>query len=462
MKAAPLLSLLAVFLPTPLAIAQERPTEADYYPMFSAPIPQGLAPEAGALERMPDGSLAVSTRRGDIYLVNGFLDDDVSDTTWSRYAGGLHEVLGLAWRDGWLYATQRGEVTRMRDEDGDRKADLFEQVSAGWEIAGDYHEYAIGSKFDQDGNIWVCLCLTGSFTSDNQFRGWCLKVNADGTTVPVCSGIRSPGGVGANLKGDMFYTDNQGPWNGTCGLKHLKPRSFQGHPGGNRWYELPAAQKAMGPRPVEPESGSRIPVEREKIAELVPPAILFPYKKMGQSADGVAVDHTAGKFGPFAGQMFVGDQTFSTVMRCDLEEVNGVYQGACFPFREGFGSGSLSLLMTDEGSLVVGGTNRGWGSTGRRPYSLDRIQWSGKTPFEVLTMRLENDGFRLTFTQPVDPSTAESLQAYTLETYTYIYQSQYGSPEVDRTTPKLLSSGSVARRAANPFANRRPAGGPCA
>ncbi len=81
---------------------------------------------------------------------------------------------------------------------------------------------------DADGNIWVALCLTGSFGSDGLYRGWVVRVTPDGKTIPTCSGIRSPGGIGANAAGDMFYTDNQGPWNGTCALKHLAPSKFMG------------------------------------------------------------------------------------------------------------------------------------------------------------------------------------------------------------------------------------------
>ncbi len=43
----------------------------------------------------------------------------------------------------------------------------------------------------------------------------------------------------------------------------------------------------------------------------------------------------------------------------------------------------------------------------------------------------------MTFTQPVDPASAANLAAYDLSTYTYIYQSAYGSPEVDPTRPKI-------------------------
>ena len=43
--------------------------------------------------------------------------------------------------------------------------------------------------------------------------------------IPTTSGVRSPGGIGFNADGDVFYTDNQGPWNGTCSLKWLRPGS---------------------------------------------------------------------------------------------------------------------------------------------------------------------------------------------------------------------------------------------
>ena len=430
-----LLSVSAAAQPKPekTEAAGKPPTEDDFYRITTLPIPKGVVLEAGGLELLPSGQLAVSSRRGDIYLVDNPLSQP-SAMKFTRFAGGLHEVLGLAWKDGWLYATQRCEVTRIKDVNGDGRGDLFETVNDGWGITGDYHEYAFGSKFDRRGDLWVVLCLTGSFTSNTKYRGWCLRIKPDGSLVPTCSGVRSPGGIGMNHLGDMFFTDNQGPWNGTSKLQHLEPGKFVGHPGGNRWYSI---TDALGPRPKDPASGSRMMVEAKKIPELLPPAVYFPYKKMGQSASGIACDTTAGEFGVFRNQMFVGDQTQSTVMRVDLEKVNGRYQGACFPFRAGFGSGSLSLQMTPGGSLFVGGTNRGWGSRGNKPFSLQRLDWTGKVPFEVLTMRVRPDGFRLTFTKPLDAKAAAAVESYQLQTYTYIYQASYGSPEVDQTRPKI-------------------------
>ena len=410
------------------------PTESDFYRMIPFDIPPHINLEAGGLELMPDGKLAVSTRRGDIYLIDKPFADPPEDIQWTRYASGLHEVLGIHSVGDWLYATQRCELSRIKDTNGDGRADLFESVNADWEITGDYHEYAFGSTPDKDGNIWVVLCLTGSFNSNAPYRGWCVRITPDGNLLPTCSGIRSPGGIGMNATGDMFYTDNQGPWNGTCSLKHLRPGSFQGHPGGNGWYELTGG--IIGPRPADPLSGSRMMVEAKKIPELEPPAVYFPYQKMGQSASGIACDTTGGKFGVFDGQLFVGDQTHSTVMRVFLEQVQGHYQGVCFPFRSGFGSGSLSLKMTDNG-LFVGGTNRGWGSRGNKPYALDRLVWTGEVPFEIREMRAKPDGFELTFTHEVDAKSAADVTSYELQTYAYIYQASYGSPEVDHTKPTI-------------------------
>ncbi len=425
--------------------AQDKPpVENDFYRLISFDIPKEIMLEAGGIELLPNGTLAVCTRRGEVWMVDKpfsepATDSKVSGVKWTRFAHGLHEVLGIVQKDGWIYVTQRGEVSRLKDTDGDGRADLFETVNDDWHIGGDYHEYAFGSKFDKNGDIWVVLCLTGSFSSENKYRGWCLRITQDGRMIPTCSGIRSPGGIGMNALGEMFYTDNQGPWNGTCGLKHLVPGKFVGHPGGFKWYDLPAVKAAMGARPKEPESGSRFMVEAAKIPEFVPPVILFPYTKMGKSASGVACD-TTGKFGPFQNQMFVGDQSDSTVMRCFLEQVEGQYQGACFRFREGFGSGTLAMQFTPDGSMFVGGTNRGWGSRGPKPGALERLVWTGKVPFEIHEMRAKPDGFELTFTQPVDRASAADIASYQLQAYTYIFQSAYGSPEVDLSKPTITSA----------------------
>jgi hypothetical protein len=46
--------------------------EAKYYPIVEVAIPPGVPMRPGSFEVLPDGRLAVGTRRGDIYCEGGF------------------------------------------------------------------------------------------------------------------------------------------------------------------------------------------------------------------------------------------------------------------------------------------------------------------------------------------------------------------------------------------------------
>ena len=429
----PILLAISTLLP----LRAEEPKESDYYVITSIPAPDGAVVEGGAIELLPNGRVAVCTRRGQIWTIENADKHPNIPAKWTLFAEYLHEPLGLAWKDGWLYAIQRPEVTRMKDEDGDGRADIFETVNDDWGISGNYHEYNFGSRFDEEGNLWLALCLTGSFTSESMYRGWVLRVNEDGTMIPTASGVRSPGGIGFNAAGDVFYTDNQGAWNGSSSLKWVKPGSFQGNPNGNIWFEL--AKGAAGARPVDPpydEKGSRTDTERNNISEYMPPAVILPHQRVGNSPTGIEPDLSGGKFGPFAGQTFVGEQTHSKIHRVFLEKVNGIYQGAMFPFLEGFESGNIGVRISKDGKLYTSGSNRGWGARGGKLYNFERVDWTGEIPFEIHEMRAKPDGFELTFTQPINKETATD-DAFSMEAFTYIYQKAYGSPEVDQVEPEV-------------------------
>ena len=415
------------------------PAESDYYKITTFDTPAETAMEVGSIELLPGGKLALGTRRGEIWTVAN-AGGDPAKAQFTLFAAGQHEVLGLAYsaKDGTLYETNRYEVARLKDQDGDGRADTFETVCDKWGVSGDYHEYAIGSRFDKNGDLWVTLCLTGSFSSATDFRGWALRIKPDGTMVPTCSGIRSPAGIGFDADGAAYYTDNQGPWHGSCTLQHLIPGSFQGHPGGFKWYDK---APNMGPRPVEPNDKSRMVAERERIKELVPPAVYLVHGKIGNSASFIVCDQSGGKFGPFQKQLFVADQSHSNISRVFLEEVNGIKQGVVFPFLKGFKSGLIGGRMDDAtGQIFAGGSDRGWGAKGGKPFCFERVDWTGKVPFEIHEMRAKPDGFDLTFTEPVDPATAGNPASYTMREFTYIYRAEYGSPEVDDVTPKITAA----------------------
>ena len=403
--------------------------EARHYRLLTVLEPPGVVLEVGGFDVLPDGRPVVATRRGEIWIIDGAYDDPPFDATFTRFAAGLHEPLGARWLDpaldtagGGLYVAQRGELIRIVDLDGDDRADLFETVSQGWGISGNYHEYAFGPKLDGQGRLWVTLCV--GFCGDLgksivPWRGWAVIVHPDGTIEPVCGGLRAPNGIGRNAAGDMFYTDNQGDWVSTCKLSHLERGDWHGHPSSTRWYDL------AGFDPVRGEQ------------DFKPPAVWFPYGRMGQSASDITLDDTGGRFGPFDGQLFVGDQTNALIMRVDLERVEGVYQGACFAFRSGLDCGVNRLRFGSDGSLFAGPTNRGWGGLGRRSWGLQRLVYTGVLPFEVLHMRVAAQGFTLEFTSAVDPDTASRPESYELTSFTYRRTAKYGSPEVDHQRHRI-------------------------
>ncbi len=410
--------------------------QSDFYNREEIPLPIGEVMEVSSIALMPDEKVAVATRRGDLWICEGAYGEDLSEVTWKKFAHGLHEPLGMFYKDGSLFLTQRPEFTRLQDTDGDGSADVFETINSDWGIKGDYHEYAFGTEPDKNGDVWITLCLTGSFTAESDYRGWALRITPDGKMIPTASGIRSPGGMGFNAEGDVFYTDNQGPWNGSSSVKWLKPGSFQGNPMGNKFHEL-----AGLPEPAWPADESRILRERLHHPDFIPPALVLPHGKVGQSPTGIVPDETGGKFGSWEKQIYIGEQTHSQVQRGFLEKVNGIYQGAVFHFLEGFEAGIIPLRLDQEkGVLFAGGSNRGWASRGTKPFTFERVRWTGKTPFEILTMKAEPDGFTLTFTGPVDPGTASKTDSYSMEAWTYILQSKYGSPEVDQATPVIKSA----------------------
>src|SRR5262245_22781368 len=91
--------LLAALTTVGHAQRAENPTaarESEYYRMSTLPVPEGVVLEVGGLETMPDGRLAIATRRGDVWLVENPSSANGGQPRFSRFAQGLHEALGLA------------------------------------------------------------------------------------------------------------------------------------------------------------------------------------------------------------------------------------------------------------------------------------------------------------------------------------------------------------------------------
>ncbi|WP_187264088.1 c-type cytochrome [Pontibacter beigongshangensis] len=432
--------------------AQESPKEEDFYKIMRISSPEGTLLEVGGLTLLPNGDLGVATRRGDIFIVE---NPTSARPHFRKFASGLHEVLGLAYKDGSLYCAQRGELTKMTDTDHDGKADLFETVYA-WPLSGNYHEYSFGPKLAPDGSFFVStnLGFGGAWwhaLSMVPWRGWLLRITEDGKMEPWATGLRSPAGLGM-IDGELFYSENQGDWVASGGIWHLKKGVFTAHPAGLQWSNRPESPVKMtieqvhakvDPRIETDEKGNSVKPEnrqneefstmfelKKDFPEMRLPAVWLPHGIMGIS-NSELIKIPEGHFGPFAGQVLIGDQGQSKIMRVMLEKVKDEYQGAVIDFRSGFQSGVLRMAWAKDKSLFVGETNRGWGSAGEANEGLQRLVWNKRIPFEMQTIRAMPDGFEISFTLPVDKKAAEDIASYKVESFIYKYQAVYGSPPVN-------------------------------
>lgn len=454
------------------AAAQDDPQEEDYFKIVPVHTPQDALLEVGGLTMMPDGDLALCTRRGDIFIVE---NPTGNRPYFRKFASGLHEVLGLVYRNGSFYCVQRGELTKITDTNHDGKGDVFETIYA-WPLSGNYHEYSYGPQIAPDGSFFVTTNI-GFFSGESwrgrsavPWRGWALKISEDGHMEPWATGMRSPCGLGI-IDGELFYTENQGEYMASGGLWHVAKGDFMGNPAGLDWAGEPNSpvkvrpgdvHAVVDPRRIKDSEGKYVRPQniaeekvvtladvKKKIPSLRLPAVWLPYGYLGISTSEPIVI-PQGMFGPFEGQVLVGDQGMSIISRVFMEKVNGEYQGVAFPFRSGFNSGVLRMTWARDGSLFVGETRRGWGSSGDADQGLERLVWNHEIPFEMKTVSAMPDGFEITFTKPADPATAGDLASYSVQSFIYKYHPVYGSPPVNTekcnvTGVKLSEDGMKAR-----------------
>jgi glucose/arabinose dehydrogenase len=228
--------LFIVFTMNDASAQVKTQTEDDFYKIYTLPVPEGILLEIGGVATLPDGRIAVATRRGDVWIVENPYMQNAGTPKFTLFASGLHEALGLLYKDNSLYTAQRGELTKLTDTNGDGKADNYETVYA-WPISGHYHEYSFGPKLSSDGNFFV----SGNVAFGDEewwrgesrvpWRGWIMKIHPDGTMEPWATGMRSPCGLGI-IDGELFYDDNQGDWMGSGGIWHVTKGTFAGHPAG--------------------------------------------------------------------------------------------------------------------------------------------------------------------------------------------------------------------------------------
>jgi len=378
-----------------------------------------------------DGTIVMATRAAGVWKLR--------DKKWTLFAEGTYEALGVVIEDDKgdvIVVAQKPELTRMTDSDGDGRADLFDTVCDDYGFHANYHEYTHGPVRDAEGNYYFLLNLShaqnelkaswkagGKFMgSMGGYRGWACRVTPEGKFETYAYGLRSPAGLGVAPDGRIWYAENQGEYVGSSKIVPLEQGKFYGHMSG--LVDLPG----MAPD----AKGLDYDLWKDKLRK---GAVWLPHGKLANSPGNPDWDLTDGKFGPFGGQMFIGDQTLSQVMRVVTEIVDGQDQGCVVPFARGLASGIMRPVFLPDGSLLLGQTGRGWVARGGSVAALQRVVYDGKTvPADIAKLTAAPTGLTVHFTRPIAKgvSDADLQKAVQVSSWFYTNLSDYGSPEHDK------------------------------
>jgi putative heme-binding domain-containing protein len=399
-------------------IAPIRRDATPGYVMESIPMPfAGCRPSD--IVFADDGLMyAIAMTQGQVWRTPTPPAGKPNQVRWKRYASGLHHPIGLALVNKRLYVAQKPEITELIDGDGNGTVDQYRTVASGWGLSPGWHEYCFGLAVDPQQNLWFAL-NTGRFWSHpgtalvapGRWRGSIMRV-ARGTEKlnVVAKGCRVPNGITQGPDGNIFFTDNQGDWIQSCKLAHVVPGRFYGHP--------EYAKDAL-PKGKFPDGRS---------------AVWLPHA-LSRSTSGPVYDLTEGKFGPFAGQLFVGDAGYGAnpgIMRIALEKVEGEYQGACFRFVDGQPLGCERMRFGPDDQLYVASLTSG----------LTRMAFDGKTPIAVHSLRIrpKGHGFVVHLTKPLAENTKLDLAQFRVKRYHYLYTRNYGSLKADQKAVPVKSA----------------------
>ncbi len=368
--------------------------------------------------------LIFTTWEGDLFSVNLEAIPEQGPPPLRRIAQGLSEPMGLAISNGRIFVTEKNEATELLDEDGDGIFETYRCLSHDWPCSMDSHEYLFGAVV-QDSYLYFSSSVgMGARAKDNYqapLRGSAIKVHVGtGKTEIVAGGLRTPDGIGLGPRGSILITDNQGEWLPADKLIHLQKGAHYQFRSVPPWHPLDHMQPT-------------------------PPAVWLPHGEIASSPTEPIL--LPSSWGPYASHVVFGDATFGGLQRVFLEEVDGVMQGAVFPFSQGFRHMFHRFALTSEGELYAGGIARGKDQDFiKRVSGLSRIRYTGKAVFEPLAARLRSNGLELEFTQPLAEGSGWNPGGYHVTQWGYQGTQTYGGQKVRPRLAEVRSASVSADR----------------
>lgn len=402
---------------------------------------EGIDLKVAGMATMPGGRLAITTfdprnngaivsePNGKLWIIDP-VDSESEQPVARLIDDRLFNPLGVLFHDGDLFVAQRDELTRF-EHTGGGEFGVRTTVGSGWE-SDNYHHFTFGPVF-KDGYFFVALSTSiGSgaqkvlraasfgFGPNLDGRGSVVRIDpATGESTFITGGHRTPNGLFLGPDGEIFVGENQGAWQPSDRINHVRAGHFYGHYNGN-------TRTTRFPDGAPPSRFADQPV--------TPPAVHLPHNEIANSpTDAVILPD-----GILAGQLLVSDVKYGGLRRVSLHQVNGQYQGAVFRHSQGFNAGLNRLALAEDGSLYVGGIGerRSWSWQGTTA-GLQRLDPTGETAFEFLDIIPIADaapaanGLELSYTRPVSAGQLEDLSSYKIKQWRYRPTAAYGGLKHD-------------------------------
>jgi azurin len=360
--------------------------------------PYGTLFFISGLDFFDDGSAAVSTMTGEVWLVGG-LDAGLRKVTWKRHATGLHQPLGVKVVDGKVLVLGRDQITRLHDLNGDQEADFYENVTSAYATAPGGHDFIVGLDMDRQGRFYTA--------SGNQ---GVLRLTPPDKVEVLATGLRNPNGIGADASGRFVSSSVQeGDWTPASAICEIEVGFNEGAyfgAGGPREGKVPTVPLLQLPRGEDNSSSGQVYLSGDAWPKL-----------NGQ------------------GNLLHASFGTGSVWMVSRQKVGGIWQGAAQRVSGAMRSGAQHLRFNrKDGHLYVSGM-QGWASYTPDDGSLQRVRHVGGAPV-LVGHEVRDNGILLRFDSPLGAEAAQSGRHFA-QAWNYLYGRAYGSPEYSVRHPSV-------------------------
>lgn len=414
----------------------------------------------GGFDFFPDGRAAIGTFHGDVWVVEG-IDDGLEKLTWTRFATGLFQPLGLKVVDGKIYVAGRDQITRLHDLNSDGEADFYENFNNDTTVTDNYHEFVLDLHTDSQGNFYFAKGSPWEPAVTAPEQGTLLKLAPDGRRLEVfATGLRAPNGMTVGPNDEILVGDNQGHWMPSSKVSLVKRGAFLGMvPAAQRDLEMLAKDgtRVTG-NPSDPDVRAArgwkgwdgdmpIPVSYDE------PVAWLPMRWDNSSGGQVFV--TSDRWGPWRGAPLFLSYGKGLLYGMMWDSVGDTAQAALVPFDLKFNSGVMRARFNPrDGQLYLCGL-KGWQCAATRDGGFYRVRFTGRPVYQPVAVRTAADGVTLTFGVELDPETATDTGSYAAEMWNYRYSGHYGSPDLSVREPGKEGRDKLAVKSARLLPDRK-------